>query len=150
MPVLLPLGVQYGEGLWDDIVGKPGEKYSLSYDTGAIESGVKDIAHSVATSGVGKAVGRAYNSYEGFMDKHPFIHDITDDAAIGLGVAGLTVLTGGLGDAAVVGAEGAEADAAETAAEDGASKVATTAEKDAGNAAEEPRSTEVTRLLRPS
>eukprot|EP01043_Picozoa_sp_COSAG02_P033856 COSAG02_NODE_2333_length_9117_cov_5.841428_7_plen_113_part_00 len=42
---------------------------------------------------------------QGFMDKYPFIHDVTDDAAIGLGAAGLTLLTGGLGDAAVVDAE---------------------------------------------
>ena len=40
-------------------------------------------------------VGSAYNSNEGIMDKHPFIHDITDDAVIGLGVAGLTLATGG-------------------------------------------------------
>jgi hypothetical protein len=131
-------GDQHGEGLWDDIVGNKGQKFSLAYDADAIESGVKDIAHSAATSGVGKAVGRAYNSYEGYMDKHPFIHDLTDDAAIGLGVAGLTLATGGLGDAAVVGAEGAEADAAETAAEDGASKAARTAEDDDEDLGPEP------------
>jgi hypothetical protein len=128
-------GDQHGEGIWDDIVGNKGEKYSLSYDMDAIESGAKTVAHSVATSGFGKAVGSAYNSYEGFMDKHPFIHDITDDAAIGIGVAGLTVLTGGLGDAALVGAEGAAETGAEGAAETAAEDGASTAEKDAGKAA---------------
>ena len=65
---------------------------------------------------------------KGFMDKHKVIHDIVDDAALGLGVAGLTLATGGLGDAAVLGAEGTgatvEAEATETAADEGASKAA--------------------------
>ena len=68
------------------------------------------------------------------MDKHPFIHDLTDDAALGIGVAGLTVLTGGLGDVAVAGAEGAEAATAtaESAAAD--DTAVSTAEKSASKA----------------
>jgi hypothetical protein len=130
-------GEQEGEGLfdgsWDSL------KTGFIYDSDVLAHGVESVGHSLASSSFGRAVGSAYNSYEGFMDKHKVIHDIVDDAALGLGVAGLTLATGGLGDAAVLGAEGTgatvEAEATETAADEGASKAASAAEKDASKAA---------------
>jgi hypothetical protein len=130
-------GEQEGEGLfdgsWDSL------KTGFIHDSDVLAHGVESVGHSLASSSFGRAVGSAYNSYEGFMDKHKVIHDIVDDAALGLGVAGLTLATGGLGDAAVLGAEGTgatvEAEATETAADEGASKAASVAEKDASKAA---------------
>lgn len=130
-------GEQEGEGLfdgsWDSL------KTGFIHDSDVLAHGVESVGHSLASSSFGRAVGSAYNSYEGFMDKHKVIHDIVDDAALGLGVAGLTLATGGLGDAAVLGAEGTgatvEAEATETAADEGASKAASAAEKDASKAA---------------
>ena len=122
-------GEQEGEGLfdgsWDSL------KTGFIHDSDVLAHGVESVGHSLASSSFGRAVGSAYNSYEGFMDKHKVIHDIVDDAALGLGVAGLTLATGGLGDAAVLGAEGTgatvEAEATETAADEGASKAASAA-----------------------
>ena len=132
-------GEQEGEGLfdgsWDSL------KTGFIHDSDVLAHGVESVGHSLASSSFGRAVGSAYNSYEGFMDKHKVIHDIVDDAALGLGVAGLTLATGGLGDAAVLGAEGTgatvEAEATETAADEGASKAASAAEKDASKAGDD-------------
>ena len=132
-------GEQEGEGLfdgsWDSL------KTGFIHDSDVLAHGVESVGHSLASSSFGRAVGSAYNSYEGFMDKHKVIHDIVDDAALGLGVAGVTLATGGLGDAAVLGAEGTgatvEAEATETAADEGASKAASAAEKDASKAGDD-------------
>eukprot|EP01046_Picozoa_sp_COSAG06_P021255 COSAG06_NODE_1589_length_9005_cov_38.454413_6_plen_632_part_00 len=119
-------GEQEGDGLWDDL------KQGWDKDASAVESAGKAIENS----SVGRAVARGYNSYEGYMDKHPLAQSLADDAIAGLGVAGLTLATGGFGTAAAVTelTEGAEvtAGAAETAATEGAE--ADAAESDAADA----------------
>ena len=47
--------------LWDDL--------KQGWDKDA--SAVKSVGKAIENSSVGRAVARGYNSYEGYMDKHP-------------------------------------------------------------------------------